>query len=199
MSNLPTHSLAGVFERRKLLNISAAECGQAIGISANAFNRLERGERILSLPKGITLAKLLSCTVEELSESPSVDERLAVLHQHQAAASATTEPTSSPPAPAAAKPGRPAVWTQEKAIKQALADARREAGRVTIEPSDHITAVDGTIETNAERTERLRSSVENNSPEPAPTDQFKLRAEQDKIAEAEALAKLITEWEADDD
>jgi transcriptional regulator with XRE-family HTH domain len=155
MSELPNHTLSGVRARRELRKITAKQCAQAIGIVPNSFGRIERGERILALPKALTLARLLGCTVEELGQEPSIEERvLALRAQQDAEMAALLEPTQP------RGPGRPAAWTPEKAKAQAIADAQRERDRVDPSLMPITSVMTGEDETLEQREARLRAMVE---------------------------------------
>lgn len=74
-----SHCLAGVAHRRKMLGISATTLADRIGVAANSFGRLERGQRRCYLDKAHALADMLGCTIEALAHEPTLDEKIANL------------------------------------------------------------------------------------------------------------------------
>jgi transcriptional regulator with XRE-family HTH domain len=79
MNKLHTHPLSAALTRRKMHSVTAAQAAKVLGMQVNSYYRLERGERVAPLPKALTLAHLLNCTVEQLSVEPSVDEQVDAL------------------------------------------------------------------------------------------------------------------------
>jgi DNA-binding XRE family transcriptional regulator len=98
-----THPLQGSYSRRKMLNVTAKDIATALGVQPQSFYRLEKGERVCPLPKAITLARLLQCTVEQLGCEPSIEEQVAAVRarhdaeaQHEIATIAPSTPASEP-------------------------------------------------------------------------------------------------------
>jgi transcriptional regulator with XRE-family HTH domain len=88
-----SHPLSGVRTRRKLCNITAANLAKYLSVHPNTYSRLERGERVISLPKAKTLAAILGCSVDDLEREPSLDEQIAYLRAQHAT---TNGPESAP-------------------------------------------------------------------------------------------------------
>jgi DNA-binding XRE family transcriptional regulator len=106
-----THPLQGSYSRRKMLNVTAKDIATALGMQPQSFYRLEKGERVCPLPKAITLARLLQCTVEQLGQEPSIEEQVAAVRaRHDAEAQheiATIAPSTPAPEPAPVDLGIP--------------------------------------------------------------------------------------------
>jgi DNA-binding XRE family transcriptional regulator len=79
MSINSTHPLMGVQERRRMANVSAKQAAAVTGLALQSYYRLERGERVCPLPRALKLAQLIGCTVEQLGNIPTLDERIAAL------------------------------------------------------------------------------------------------------------------------
>jgi transcriptional regulator with XRE-family HTH domain len=69
------HPMIGAKTRRKMLNLTAGACAKALGVDANSYSRMERGERRITLDRALALSKLLQCTVEQLGIEPTIDEQ----------------------------------------------------------------------------------------------------------------------------
>lgn len=56
-----------VFERRKSLGMTQKQVGEAVGLSMQAINDIEKGRRETTISKALALAKLFNTTVEYLA------------------------------------------------------------------------------------------------------------------------------------
>jgi DNA-binding XRE family transcriptional regulator len=62
-----------------MANVSAKQAATVTGLALQSYYRLERGERVCPLPRALKLAQLIGCTVEQLGNIPTLDERIAAL------------------------------------------------------------------------------------------------------------------------
>jgi putative transcriptional regulator len=62
-------------ERRLRSGLSQEELGQAVGVSRQSINSIERGRYIPSLPLALRLARLFDCPTEDLFQLEEESER----------------------------------------------------------------------------------------------------------------------------
>lgn len=66
----PPHPLYGVRERREAKDMTGDQIAHMLGVTRNTYYRYERGERIITLPRALSLSRILGCTVEDLAVPP---------------------------------------------------------------------------------------------------------------------------------
>jgi transcriptional regulator with XRE-family HTH domain len=121
------HPLSGVKTRRQLKGITASRASQVIGVTANTYSKMERGEAIISLPRAKLLASILGCTMEQLGEEPSLDERIAALreeHDGSIAGHTTAPAPASDSSVVSAPPAHAPITEPDEELEAILARLR---------------------------------------------------------------------------